>query len=117
MNPENPQHPQHPHYPPYQAAGPDGSDAEPQGLPDDVVTGFWLWTAALPLALWLRLRSLRRRPPGAPLALPPRSHGQHRRPYLVSSAPASASKPSRPGPQRGYRPPSNTFDADKRHRR
>ena len=73
--------------------------------------------AALPLALWLRLRSLRRRPPGAPLALPPRSHGQHRRPYLVSSAPASASKPSRPGPQRGYRPPSNTFDADKRHRR
>ena len=51
MNPENPQHPQHPHYPPYQAAGPDGSDAEPQGLPDDVVTGFWLWTAALPLSV------------------------------------------------------------------
>ena len=48
MNPENPQHPQ---YPPYQAAGPEGSGTEPQGRPDDVVTGFWLWTAALPLSV------------------------------------------------------------------
>ena len=51
MNPENPQHPQHPHYPPYQAAGTEESGTEPQGRPDDVVTGFWLWTAALPLSV------------------------------------------------------------------
>ena len=48
MNPGNPQQPQ---YPPYQAAGPEGQGTEPQGLPDDVVTGFWLWTVALPLSV------------------------------------------------------------------
>ena len=51
MNPENPQHPPHPHYPPYQATGPDGSGTEQPERPQDVVTGFWLWTAALPLSV------------------------------------------------------------------
>ena len=51
MNPLNPHDPQHPQYPPYQGAGPDDSGSEPQEMPQDVVTGFWLWTAALPLSV------------------------------------------------------------------
>ena len=50
MNPQNPQNP-HPQYPPYQGAAPDGSGAEPHEMPQDVVTGFWLWTAALPVSV------------------------------------------------------------------
>lgn len=51
MNPLNPHDPQHPQYPPYQGAGSDDSGSEPQEMPQDVVTGFWLWTAALPLSV------------------------------------------------------------------
>nr|WP_155905542.1 MULTISPECIES: hypothetical protein [unclassified Mycolicibacterium] len=45
VNPQNPQNP------PYQAAGSDGPGSGPHERPHDVVTGFWLWAAALPLAL------------------------------------------------------------------
>ncbi|CAM5733778.1 hypothetical protein MAUB1S_03520 [Mycolicibacterium aubagnense] len=51
MTPQHPQHPQNPQYPPYQGPGPDGPDPEPHEMPQDVVTGFWLWTAALPLSV------------------------------------------------------------------
>jgi hypothetical protein len=50
VNPQNPQNP-HPQYPPYQGAAPDGSGAEPHEMPQDVVTGFWLWMAALPVSV------------------------------------------------------------------
>jgi len=51
VNPLNPHDPQQPQYPPYPGAGPDDSGSAPQGMPQDVVTGFWLWTAALPLSV------------------------------------------------------------------
>ncbi|WP_313888637.1 hypothetical protein [Mycolicibacterium sp. CBMA 226] len=51
MNPLNPHDPQHPQYPPYQGAGPEGFGSEPPEMPQDVATGFWLWTAALPLSV------------------------------------------------------------------
>ena len=54
-NPHDPQHPYNPQYPPYpgpgHGQGPDGPAPEPREMPQDVVTGFWLWTAALPLSL------------------------------------------------------------------
>ncbi|WP_285029077.1 hypothetical protein [Mycolicibacterium sp. lyk4-40-TYG-92] len=55
MNPHNPYDPQHqphnPQYPPYQGPGPDGPSSGPHEMPQDVATGFWLWTAALPLSV------------------------------------------------------------------
>ena len=51
LNPHDPKNPYHPQYPPQQGPGPDGPAPEPQEMPQDVVTGFWLWTAALPLSL------------------------------------------------------------------
>jgi hypothetical protein len=55
LNPHDPHNPYNPQYPPYQGPGqgqgPDGPAPEPREMPQDVVTGFWLWTAALPLSL------------------------------------------------------------------